>query len=192
MPANYLADVVAEEASKRLLPFLHQEKKAERCEQTRTLVAKRLAMAQADIWTKREEADEIYELVPLKELEVATTHSSIVRLVGEIGKARKILERHKSGMRCRNSDIHRAHRKFHLWRKTPRKPGEVSPKDSTLLHFHLYTTLSLPAPHQKLAAVLFEEELDATSPGLGACSASSSVGLGTSAAVSGVVGASST
>ena len=78
----------------------------------------------------------------------------------------------------------------------PRKPlpcsGEVSPKDSTPPHFHLYPHALTACSAQKLAAVVLEEELDATSLVLRACSTLPPVGLETPAAVFGVVGASST
>ena len=56
MLANALADVVAEEAAKRLLPDLNLERKAKVAE--RIGVATRLALVQANIWAKRSEAGE--------------------------------------------------------------------------------------------------------------------------------------
>ena len=47
MLANSLADVVAEEAAKRLLPDMTFEHKAQRSERTGV---SRLALVQADIW----------------------------------------------------------------------------------------------------------------------------------------------
>ena len=55
MLANSLADVVAEEAAKRLLPDLNLEQKAKRAERVGVSVAKRLALVQADTWAKHEE-----------------------------------------------------------------------------------------------------------------------------------------
>ena len=53
MLANSLADVVAEEAAKRLLLDLNLERKAKKAELVGIGVAKRLALVQADIWAKR-------------------------------------------------------------------------------------------------------------------------------------------
>ena len=60
-----MADVVAEEAAKRLLPDLNLERKAKWAERVGVGVTKRLALVQADIWAKRSEAGDIYELDPL-------------------------------------------------------------------------------------------------------------------------------
>ena len=86
MLANYLADVVADEASKRLLADLNREERAKRCEQTGTNVAERLALVQADVRAKHEEAGDVNELAFLQELEVVTMQSSIERLEAELGR----------------------------------------------------------------------------------------------------------
>ena len=49
MLANFLEDVVAEEAAKRLLPDLNLERKAKWAERVGVGVAKRLALEQADV-----------------------------------------------------------------------------------------------------------------------------------------------
>ena len=93
-------------------------------------------------------------------------------------------------------DICRAHKQFHFWRTTPRKPlpcsgVSVAKRQYTSafsLVFHALTASSA----QKLATVVLEGELAATSPVLRACSTPSPVGVETPAAVFGVVGASST
>ena len=59
MLANSLADVVAEKAATRLLPDMNLEQKAKWAERTGVSEAKRLALVQADIWTKRDEAGHI-------------------------------------------------------------------------------------------------------------------------------------
>ena len=64
MLTKSLADVVTEQAPKRLLLDMNQEMKAKRCVKIGTSVVKRLALVQADIRPKREEAGEIYELAP--------------------------------------------------------------------------------------------------------------------------------
>ena len=74
MLANSLADVVAEEAAKRLLPDLNLERNAKKAERIGIGVAKRLALVQADIWAKRGAGD-IYELEPLVVAEETRTRS---------------------------------------------------------------------------------------------------------------------
>ena len=64
MLANSLADVVAEEAAKRLLPDLNLERNAKKAERIGIGVAKRLALVQEDMWAKRGAAGDIYELEP--------------------------------------------------------------------------------------------------------------------------------
>ena len=65
MLANSLADVVAEEAAKRLPLDVNLERKAKKAERIGIGVAKRLALIQADIWAKRGATGDIYELEPL-------------------------------------------------------------------------------------------------------------------------------
>ena len=76
MLADSLADVVAE-AAKRLLPDMNLERKANNAEPFGVSVAQRLALVQADIWAKRGEAGDIYELdLLLKEEGVCTRSGS--------------------------------------------------------------------------------------------------------------------
>ena len=84
MLANSLADVVAEEAAKRLLPDLNLERKAKKAERIGIGVAKRLALVQADIWAKRGAAGDIYELDPLVVAEETCTRSAIEKMVDEL------------------------------------------------------------------------------------------------------------
>ena len=79
--ANSLADVVAEEAEKRLLPDLNLERKARKAERIGSGVAKRLALVQACIWAKRGAAGDIYELEPLLPVQETCTRSAIGKLV---------------------------------------------------------------------------------------------------------------
>ena len=73
MQANSLADVVAEEAATRLLPEMNLEQKSKWAERTGVSLEKRLDLVQADIWTNRDEAGDIYELDALLEpTEVST------------------------------------------------------------------------------------------------------------------------
>ena len=102
-------------------------------------------------------------------------------------------------MRCRNCDIYRAHtgsstsggkhRTSHCRVREKCRQKTVHP-----LAFSLVSHALSACSAQKLAAIVLEEELDATSPVLGGASFTQSpVGLETSpAAVFGVVGASST
>ena len=85
MLANSLADVVAEEAAKRLLPALNLERKAKKAERVGIEVAKRLALVQADIWAKRGAAGDMYELEPLVVAEETCTRSAIETVVDEPG-----------------------------------------------------------------------------------------------------------
>ena len=85
MLANSLADVVAEEAAKRLLPDLNLERNAKKAERIGIGVAKRLALVQADIWAKRGAGD-IYELEPLVVAEETRTRSAIGKMVDELAR----------------------------------------------------------------------------------------------------------
>ena len=90
MLANSLADVVAEEAAKRLLPDLNLERKAKWAERVGVGVAKRLALVQADIWAKRSEAGDIYKLDPLFVEETTCTRTVFSTLVDELGPPRPL------------------------------------------------------------------------------------------------------
>ena len=68
MVGNSLADAVAEEAASRVKPDLNCIKAAKRCEMLGFIVAKRLALIQADIWTAKDMAGDIYELDRVLEL----------------------------------------------------------------------------------------------------------------------------
>ena len=72
MLVNSSADVVVEDAAKRLLPDMNLELKAKNAESIVVGVAKRLALVQADTWAKRGEAGNFYELDPLLREEEAT------------------------------------------------------------------------------------------------------------------------
>ena len=85
MLANSLADVVAEEAAKRLLNDLNLERNAKKAERIGIGVAKRLALVQADIWAKRGAGD-IYELEPLVVAEETCTRSAIGKMVDELAR----------------------------------------------------------------------------------------------------------
>ena len=118
MLVNSVADVVAEEAAKRLLPDKNLEEKANRAERTGVSVAKRLAPVQADIRVKREEAGDNHELDEMLEPAEVSTLSSCEKLVGEIANTGLLLVRHRSGLRCQACNIYRARRPFFLRSKT--------------------------------------------------------------------------
>ena len=90
MLANSVADVVAEEAAKRMLPDLNLERKVKRAERIGVGVAKRLVLVQADIWAKRSEAGHIYELDPLLVEEATCTRTVLSTLVDEFGSPRSL------------------------------------------------------------------------------------------------------
>ena len=96
MLANSLADVVAEEAAKRLLPDMTFHQKAERAE--RTGVSR----------------------LGLLETAVVSTMSSFEKLVGEIANTSHLLVRHRSDLRCQACNIYRACRQFKFWANTLR------------------------------------------------------------------------
>ena len=81
-----------------------------------------LATVQADIWAKRGEADDIYELDPLLEEEEANTRSAIGRLVDELAHQGHLLFRHKEGLKCKACNVYRADRQFNFWSRTLRVP----------------------------------------------------------------------
>ena len=98
MLANSLADVVAEEAAKRLLPDLNLERKAKWTERVGVGVAKRLALVQADMWAKRSEVGDIFELDPLLVEEATCTRTVFSALVDELAHQGHSLVRHRSAM----------------------------------------------------------------------------------------------
>ena len=118
MLANSLADVVAEEAAKRLLPDLNLERKAKKAERIGIGVAKRLALVQADIWAKRGAAGDIYELEPLVVAEETCTRSAIEKMVDELAQQGHLLIRHNRGLKCRACNMYRADRQFSFWNRT--------------------------------------------------------------------------
>ena len=122
MLANSLADVVAEEAAKRLLPDLNLERKAKWAERVGVGVAKRLALVQADIWAKRSEAGDIYELDPLLVEETTCTRTAFSTLVDELAHQGHLLVRHNKGPRCKVCNVYRAYKQFKFWSSHPCVP----------------------------------------------------------------------
>ena len=108
MLVNSLADVVAEEAAKRLLPDMNLEQKAKKVERIGVYVAKRSAPVQADIWATRGETGDTYEVYPLLEEEEVCTLSSIERLVEELAHQGHFLVRHKEGLKCEACNVYHA------------------------------------------------------------------------------------
>ena len=78
-------------------------------------VAKRLALVQADIWAKRGEARDMYELDPLPRDEEACTKSAIGRLVDKLAHQGHLLVCHKEGLTCKACNMYRADRQFNFW-----------------------------------------------------------------------------
>ena len=122
MLANSLADVVAEEAARRLLPDLNLERKATQAERVGIGVAKRLALVQADMWAKRGAAGDIYELEPLVVAEEMSTRSVIEKVVDELAQQVHLLIRHNRGLKCKACNLCRVNRQFSLWNRTPCVP----------------------------------------------------------------------
>ena len=122
MLANCLADVVAEEAAKRLLPDSNLEREAKKAERIGTGVAKRLALVQADIWAKRGAAGDVCELEPLLAVEETCTRSAIGKLVDELAQQGHLLVRHNKGLKCKACNVYRADRQFSFWNRTPCVP----------------------------------------------------------------------
>ena len=114
MPANSLADVVAEEAPKRLLPDLNLERKAKWAERVGVGVAKRLALVQEDIWAKRSEAGDIYD--------ATCTRTAFSTPVDELAHQGLLLVRHNKGLRCKVCNMYRAYKQFRFWSCHPCMP----------------------------------------------------------------------
>ena len=113
--ANSLADVVAEEAAKRLLLDLNLECKAKKAELIGIGVAKSLALVQADIWAKRGAARDIYDLEPLLAVEETCTRSAIGKLEDELAQQGHLLVRHNKGLQ-------RKDRQFNFWNRASSVP----------------------------------------------------------------------
>ena len=122
MFANSLADVVAEEAAKRLLLVLNLERKAKKAERIGIGVAKRLALVQAYIWAKRGAAADTNELEPLLAVKETCTRSAIGKLVDELAQQGHFLVRHNMGLKCKACNAYRADRQFSFWNRTPCVP----------------------------------------------------------------------
>ena len=117
-----VADVVAEEAAKRLLPDLNLDREAKKAERIGIGVAKRLALVQADIWAKRGAAGDIYELEPLLTVEETRTRSATGKLVDELAQQGLLLVCHNKGLKCKGCNVYRADRQFSFWNRTPFVP----------------------------------------------------------------------
>ena len=121
MLANSLADVVAEEAAKRLLRDMNSEQNAWESVGRRgwlwcTLTSGPNAKGRVDI----------YEFDELLEPPEVLTLSSLERLEGEIANTGHLLVRHESGLRCQSCNLYRARRQLKFWSKTPCVPRPSS------------------------------------------------------------------
>ena len=146
MLVNSLADVVAEEAAKRLLPDLNLERKAKWAERVGVGVAKRLAFVQADICDKRSEAGDIYELDPLVVEEATCRRTAFSTLVDELAHQGHLLVRHNKGLRCKVCNMYRAYKQFRFW---------SSPLCATVKRRRGH----LPIPKQEKTRVTFSTDL---------------------------------
>ena len=108
--------------ARRLLPDLNLERKAKWAERVGVGVAKRLALVQADIWAKRSEAGDIYELDPLLVEETTCTRTAFSTLVDELAHQGHSLVRHNKGLRCKVCNVYRAYKQFKFWSSHPCVP----------------------------------------------------------------------
>ena len=100
-------------------PILNLERTAKKAERIGVGVAKRLALVQADIWAKRSEAGDIYELDPLLVEETTCTRTVFSTLVDDLAHQSHLLVRHNKGLRCKVCNVHRADRQFRFWSRHP-------------------------------------------------------------------------
>ena len=77
---------------------------------------------QADIWAKRSEAGDIYELDPLLVEEATCTRTAFSTLVDELAHQGHLLVRHNKGLRCKVCNVYRAYRQFRFWSSHPCVP----------------------------------------------------------------------
>ena len=85
-------------------------------------MAKRLALVQADTWTKRGAAGDIYELEPLVVVEETSKRSAIGKLVNELAQQGHLLIRHNRRLKCRACNMYRADRQSSFWNRIPCVP----------------------------------------------------------------------
>ena len=107
MLANSLADVVAEEAAKRLLPELNLERKAKKAE--------RVGVGWQDVWRwcKRTFGQNEVKLC---------TRAVLSTLVDDLAHQGHLLVRHNKGLRCKVCNVYRADRQFRFWSRHPCVP----------------------------------------------------------------------
>ena len=77
---------------------------------------------QADIWAKRSEAGDIYELDPLLVEETTCTRTALSTLVDELAHHGHLLVRHNKGLRCKACNVYRAYKQFRFWSSHPCVP----------------------------------------------------------------------
>ena len=81
-----------------------------------------MALVQADIWAKRSEAGDIYELDPLLVEEATCTRAVLSTLVDDLAHQGHLLVRHNKGLRCKVCNVYRADRQFRFWSRHPCVP----------------------------------------------------------------------
>ena len=101
---------------------MNLERKAKWAERVGVGVAKQLALVQADIWAKRNEAGDIYELDPLLVEKPICTRTAFSTLVDELAHQGHFLARHNRGLRCKVCNLYRAYRQFKFWSSHPCVP----------------------------------------------------------------------
>ena len=112
MLANSLADVVAEEAAKRLLPDLNLERQAKRLNALELEWLHAWRGCYRTCWDKHSEAGDIYELDPLLAEETTCVRTVFGQLVDELAQQGRLLVRHNKGLRCKACDGCRDNRQF--------------------------------------------------------------------------------
>jgi hypothetical protein len=125
---NTLADEVAGAAVERCKPDLNKISKARRCERHGFLIAKRLALVQADAWEKRAAAGDIFEMQELPSHPVISlvevTQSVKERLIDHGHR----LSRTSKGFKCEGCKVTRSAKNFKYWesnRCRPRPPAHL-------------------------------------------------------------------
>ena len=77
---------------------------------------------QADIWAKRSEAGDIYELDPLLVEETTRTRTVFSTLVDELAHQGHLLVRHDKGLRFKVCNMYRAYKPLRFWSSHPCVP----------------------------------------------------------------------
>ena len=115
LAGNYLADAVAEGMALRVQPMPQLQKSAKQSDCIGFIVAKRIAIIQADIWEKSDPSDRRYELeaIPLKEIpKQAAINASMFEQALLCGHRLEVTSR---GHRCVNCLKQRGNSHYSFW-----------------------------------------------------------------------------